>query len=55
MSHRVAEASLPHDPVELSLRAAAVALTLATSWVHFTLGGLLFLMNAVGYERRRVA
>lgn len=31
------------------LRAAIVGLTLATAWIHYWLGGLLFLMNAAGY------
>lgn len=29
--------------------AAIVAATLTTAYIHFTLGGLLFLLNAVGY------
>jgi hypothetical protein len=31
------------------LTAAIVALTLATAYIHFSLGGLLFLLNATGY------
>lgn len=31
------------------IRAGVIALTLATAWIHFTLGGLLFLLNATGY------
>lgn len=31
------------------LTAAIVGLTLATAYIHFTLGGLLFLLNAAGY------
>jgi hypothetical protein len=31
------------------LRAAIVGLALATAWIHYSLGGLLFLMNAGGY------
>jgi hypothetical protein len=31
------------------LRAGIVGLTLATAWIHYSLGGLLFLMNAAGY------
>jgi hypothetical protein len=31
------------------LRAAIVALTLATAWIHASLGGTLFLLNAAGY------
>lgn len=32
-----------------TLTAAIVALTLATGYIHFTLGGLLFTLNALGY------
>jgi hypothetical protein len=31
------------------LTAIIVGLTLATAYIHFTLGGLLFLLNALGY------
>jgi hypothetical protein len=31
------------------LRVAVVALTLATAYIHSTLGGLLFTLNAIGY------
>lgn len=31
------------------LTAAIVGLTLATAYIHFTLGSLLFLLNAAGY------
>lgn len=31
------------------LLAGIVALTATTAYIHFTLGGLLFLLNAVGY------
>jgi hypothetical protein len=31
------------------LTTAIVGLTLATGWIHFNLGGLLFLLNALGY------
>jgi hypothetical protein len=31
------------------LRAGIVAAALATAWIHASLGGTLFLMNAVGY------
>ena len=39
----------PTSPAGLVLRAAIVALALATGWIHWTLGGLLFQLNAVGY------
>jgi hypothetical protein len=31
------------------LRAGILTLTLATAWIHASLGGLLFLLNAAGY------
>jgi hypothetical protein len=39
----------PTSPRGLILRAAIVALTLATGWIHAGLGGLLFSLNAAGY------
>jgi hypothetical protein len=35
--------------VDISLRAGIVALTLATAFIHSTLGGMLFTLNALGY------
>src|SRR5688572_2186915 len=32
-----------------ALTAAIVGLTLTTAYIHFTLGGLLFTLNALGY------
>lgn len=40
---------------DVVVRAAIVALTLATGYIHFTLGGLLFTLNAVGYLTAAVA
>ncbi len=37
------------DALSVVLRVAIVALTLSTAYIHYTLGGLMFLMNAVGY------
>jgi hypothetical protein len=37
------------DPITLVLRAGIVALTLATAYIHSTLGGMLFTLNALGY------
>ena len=37
------------DPVTIVLRAGIVALTLATAYIHSTLGGMLFTLNALGY------
>ncbi len=39
----------------LVLRAIAVVLTLATAYIHYTLGGTLFLLNAIGYTALAVA
>jgi hypothetical protein len=36
-------------PAAIALRAAIVALALATGYIHLTLGGLLFTLNAAGY------
>ena len=36
-------------PSTLLLRGSIVALTLATAAIHFSLGGTLFLLNAIGY------
>jgi hypothetical protein len=40
---------------DVVIRAAVVALTLATGYIHFTLGGLLFTLNAIGYGVAAVA
>ena len=42
---------LPHDtsPGTLALLGVIVALTLTTAYIHSTLGGLLFTLNAIGY------
>ena len=37
------------QPFTIALRAAIVALTLATAAIHVTLGSTLFLLNAIGY------
>ena len=39
----------PTSPAGLLIRAAIVGLTLATGWIHLTLGGLLFTLNGLGY------
>jgi hypothetical protein len=39
----------------VALRIAIVGLTLATGYIHSTLGGLLFSLNAVGYGVAAVA
>ena len=40
-------------PALVILRVEIVALTLATAAIHASLGGTLFLLNAVGYAARR--
>jgi len=42
-------------PADVAIRAAIVALTLSTAYIHSTLGGLLFTFNAVGYVVGAVA
>jgi hypothetical protein len=42
-------------PSDMVMRAAIVALTLATGYIHLTLGGLLFTLNALGYFVAAVA
>jgi hypothetical protein len=36
-------------PLDMAIRIAIVGLTLGTAYIHSTLGGLLFTLNAVGY------
>jgi hypothetical protein len=43
------------QPFTVVLRAAVVGLTLATAAIHASLGGTLFLMNAVGYTALAIA
>ena len=42
-------------PVDVVVRAVIVGLALATGYIHFTLGGLLFTLNAAGYLVAAVA
>jgi hypothetical protein len=42
-------------PADVTIRAAIVALTLSTAYIHSTLGGLLFTLNAVGYVVAAIA
>ena len=39
----------PFSAVDAAIRLGIVGLTLATAYIHSTLGGLLFTLNAVGY------
>lgn len=43
------------QPITLVMRAVIIGLTLATAAIHVTLGGTLFLMNAVGYTALAIA
>ena len=42
-------------PSDVALRAPIVALALGTAYIHSTLGGLLFTLNALGYATAAVA
>ena len=42
-------------PSDVALRALIVALALGTAYIHSTLGGLLFTLNAIGYVTAAVA
>ena len=53
MTARTADRAL--GPVDVAMRIAIVGLTLATGYIHSTLGGLLFTLNAVGYLVAAVA
>lgn len=53
MSLRSADRTL--SPVDVALRVAIVALVLGTAYIHSTLGGLLFTLNALGYLTAAVA
>ena len=52
-STRNAERAL--SPVDVALRVAIVGLALSTGYIHSTLGGVLFTLNAVGYLVAAVA
>jgi hypothetical protein len=45
----------PANAAGLAVRAAIVGLTLATGWIHSTLGGPLFTLNAIGYLAAAIA
>jgi hypothetical protein len=49
------QALRPTSPLGLLVRAAIVGLTLATGWIHMTLGGVLFTLNGLGYVVAAVA
>lgn len=37
------------QPVDVAIQVAIVGLAFATGYIHSTLGGMLFLLNAIGY------
>lgn len=43
------------QPLDVAIRAAIVVLALTTGYIHSTLGGLLFTLNALGYLAGAVA
>ena len=43
------DALRPTSPAGVLLRLTIVGLTIATGWIHFNLGGLLFELNGLGY------
>jgi hypothetical protein len=45
----------PGSPTAILVRLAIVTLTIATGWIHLTLGGLLFTLNGAGYLVAAVA
>lgn len=47
--------SRPLSDADIVLRVAIVALTLATAYIHSTLGGQLFTLNAIGYVVSAIA
>jgi hypothetical protein len=53
MAFRSAERTL--SPVDVALRVSIVGLALATGYIHSTLGGVLFTLNAIGYLVAAVA
>jgi hypothetical protein len=54
--HRLrAHPSTSDNPLDVLIRASIVGLALATGAIHLTLGGLLFMMNGLGYFLAAVA
>lgn len=48
-------ARTPLRATDVAIRAGIVALALSTAYIHSTLGGLLFTLNALGYVTAAVA
>ena len=44
-----AHTARPYTAADVVVRAAIVGLTLGTAYIHSTLGGMLFTLNAIGY------
>ena len=55
MSQTPASSARPLGPVDVVLRIGIVGLVLGTAYIHSTLGGLLFTLNALGYLVAAVA
>ena len=53
MALRSADRAL--SPLDVALRVAIVGLALSTGYIHSTLGGVLFTLNAIGYLVAAVA
>ena len=53
MTLRSADRAL--SPLDVALRVAIVGLALSTGYIHSTLGGVLFTLNAIGYLVAAVA
>ena len=45
----------PHTATDLALRGATVILAMAAAYIHWTLGGLLFTLNALGFAAGAIA
>ena len=54
MTTRTAEPKV-RDGLSVVLLLAILALTLTTAWIHYSLGGMLFLLNALGYVALAIA
>lgn len=53
MTRSATQARVP--AVDVAIRVAVVGLTLATAYIHTTLGGLMFMANAAGFATLAVA
>ncbi len=43
------------DPVELVLRGTAIVLAAGAAWIHWSLGSLIYTLNAVGFATLAIA